>query len=109
MPGGLPMARALWRERVIAQSDAVERVEGNVYFPADSVDQAFLVPSDHTTECSWKGTARYYTLRVGGVEYVNAAWYYPDPKQAASHIRGHVAFYDGVTIEDEAGERAGEL
>jgi uncharacterized protein (DUF427 family) len=94
------MARALWRDTVIAESAAVERVEGKLYFPPRSVHREFLIDSEHTTVCSWKGMARYYSLCVDGFEYPDAAWYYADPKPDAAHIRDHVAFYGGIAIEE---------
>lgn len=93
------MARALWNGVVIAESPTFEIVEGNVYFPADSVKPDFLKPSETHTVCGWKGTASYYTLSVDGAENKDAAWYYPEPKDAAKQIKGHVAFWRGVTVE----------
>lgn len=93
------MARALWNGVVIAESPIFEIVEGNVYFPADSVKPDFLKPSETHTVCGWKGTASYYTLSVDGAENKDAAWYYPEPKDAAKQIKGHVAFWRGVTVE----------
>jgi len=92
--------RALWNDAVIAESDVTKVVEGNHYFPADSVRPELLVPSDTTTVCPWKGTASYYTLSVNGKENPDAAWYYPAPKDAAAEIKDHVAFWRGVTIEE---------
>jgi uncharacterized protein (DUF427 family) len=92
--------RALWNDAVIAESDVTKVVEGNHYFPADSVRPELLVPSETTTVCPWKGTASYYTLSVNGKENPDAAWYYPAPKDAAAEIKDHVAFWRGVTIED---------
>ena len=93
------MARAIWQGQVIAESESWETVEGNVYFPPDAVNRAFLAPSETTTVCGWKGTAHYYSIEVGGERNADAAWYYPDPKPAASNIRDHVAFWGGVTVE----------
>jgi uncharacterized protein (DUF427 family) len=93
------MAKATWNGATIAESDAFEIVEGNVYFPADAVRREYLRDSGTHTVCPWKGTASYYTLVVDGKENVDAAWYYPDPKPAASNIAGHVAFWRGVTVE----------
>lgn len=93
------MPRAIWRDRVIAESDNCEIVEGNVYFPAESVRRAFLEPSPTTTVCGWKGTARYYSIAVGGARNLDAAWFYPDPKPEAARIKGRVAFWRGVVIE----------
>ncbi len=92
------MARATWNGAVIAESDTYEVVEGNVYFPPDAVDRAYLRDSDAHTVCPWKGTASYYDLVVDGQTNVGAAWYYPQPKDAAASIRGHVAFWKGVEV-----------
>jgi uncharacterized protein (DUF427 family) len=91
--------RAIWNDTVIAESNDTVVVEGNHYFPADSVDPAVLRPSDHTSVCGWKGTASYYTLEVGGASNPDAAWYYPEPKDAAKEITGRVAFWKGVRVE----------
>ena len=93
------MARATWNGAVIAESDDYEVVEGNVYFPPDAVRREHLRPSDTNTVCGWKGTASYYTVVVDGKENADAAWYYPEPKDAAKNIAGHVAFWKGVTVE----------
>ena len=93
------MARATWNGAVIAESDVFEVVEGNVYFPADAVRREHLTESETHTVCPWKGTASYFTVVVDGKENRDAAWYYPDPKPAASSIAGHVAFWRGVTVE----------
>jgi uncharacterized protein (DUF427 family) len=95
----MEMARATWNGAVIAESDTFETVEGNVYFPAGAVKREHLRESDTHTVCPWKGTASYYTVVVGGQENADAAWYYPDPKPAASNIAGHVAFWRGVQVE----------
>jgi uncharacterized protein (DUF427 family) len=83
---------------VIAESDDTVVVEGNHYFPLASVDAARLEPSSHTTVCPWKGTANYYTLKVGDDRNPNAAWYYTLPKEAAREIKGRVAFWKGVSV-----------
>jgi uncharacterized protein (DUF427 family) len=93
------MAKASWNGAVIAESDTFEVVEGNVYFPPDSVNREMLRESATHTVCPWKGTASYYTVVVGGKENPDAAWYYPEPKPAASNIAGHVAFWRGVQVE----------
>jgi uncharacterized protein (DUF427 family) len=93
------MARATWNGVVLAESERVEVVEGNVYFPPDAVDQRRLRPSATHTVCPWKGTASYYDVVVDGQENRDAAWYYPDPKDAARQIAGHVAFWRGVAVE----------
>jgi uncharacterized protein (DUF427 family) len=91
--------RAVWNGVTIAESDETVVVEGNHYFPASSMVSDNFVPTDHHTVCSWKGTASYYSVVVNGQENVNAAWYYPEPKDAASNITGMVAFWKGVTVE----------
>jgi len=90
--------KALWNNLVVASSDATQIVEGNHYFPADSLRREFFTASNHTTTCHWKGTARYYSIDVDGNSLENAAWYYPEPKAEASHIAGYVAFARGVTV-----------
>lgn len=93
------MAKATWKGTTLAESDTFEVVEGNIYFPAEAVKKDLLASSDTTTVCGWKGTANYYTVVVDGEENRDAAWYYADPKPEASNIRGHVAFWRGVTVE----------
>lgn len=95
------MPKATWNEAVVAEAsaDAVEIVEGNVYFPIEAVRQELLTPSQTHTVCPWKGTASYYHVAVGGQVNRDAAWYYPDPKPAAENIRGRVAFWRGVNVE----------
>jgi uncharacterized protein (DUF427 family) len=93
------MAKATWGGSLIAESNKTVEVEGNQYFPLDSVKKEFLKPSAHTSECPWKGTAHYYTLDVNGMQNANAAWYYPQPKSAAAQIKDHVAFWKGVKVE----------
>ena len=92
------MKRASWHGTVIAESDRCEVVEGNQYFPADAVKRDFLRDSATHTVCGWKGTASYYTIEVNGQQNPDAAWYYPDPKDAAKDIAGYVAFWKGVTV-----------
>jgi uncharacterized protein (DUF427 family) len=94
------MAIARWNGTVIAESDQTVVVEGNHYFPIDSVQQSYLQPSETTSVCPWKGTASYYTLQVDGSENKDAAWYYPAPKDAAAEIKDHVAFWKGVDVTD---------
>jgi uncharacterized protein (DUF427 family) len=93
------MPRAVWKDVVIAESDQVQRVDGYTYFPRASVRWEHLEPSDHTSRCYWKGTARYYSVKVDGEHNADAAWEYPDPSQAAGMIRDHVGFWRGVRIE----------
>ena len=90
--------RALWNGAVIAESDDTVVVEGNHYFPVDSVKAEHLRPSDTRTTCPWKGVASYHTLVVDGKENRDAAWYYPAPKEAAKEITSRVAFWRGVTV-----------
>lgn len=90
--------KAIWKGETIAESDDIVTVEGNAYFPAASLRADLIQPSDHTSVCPWKGTAHYYTLAVGGHTNANAAWFYPEPKQAAAEIRDRVAFWKGVTV-----------
>ena len=94
----LPFARAVWNGAVIAQSERYELVEGNVYFPPETVNPAYLRDSDSETHCGWKGQAQYKTLVVNGRENVDAAWYYADPLPAARNIAGHIAFWHGVVV-----------
>ena len=93
------MARAIWNGEVIAESNETVIVEGNHYFPIDSVRAEVLQPSGTTTQCPWKGTASYYTLDVNGEQNRDAAWYYPTPKDAAARITGRVAFWRGVKVD----------
>jgi len=90
--------KAVWNGQTIAESDDIVTVEGNAYFPAASLDSSVTKPSQHTSVCPWKGTARYYNLEVDGKRNENAVWYYPEPKEAAASIRDRVAFWKGVTV-----------
>ncbi len=92
------MAQATWNGARIATSDACVVVEGNPYFPAESVDATCLRPSTTTSVCPWKGTAHYHDVVVGDRVNKDAAWYYPDPKPAAAAIKGRVAFWKGVEV-----------
>ena len=93
------MAKAIWQGQVIAESSDFEVVEGNVYFPAGSINEEFFEPSEHQSVCPWKGTASYQHVVVGGDRNENAAWFYPEPKEAAANIKDHIAFWKGVTVE----------
>ena len=93
------MAKAIWNQQVIADSDQTEIVEGNHYFPPDSIKSEFFTNSSTTSVCGWKGTASYYDVVVDGQTNAGAAWYYPDPKPDAANIKDHVAFWKGVTVE----------
>lgn len=92
------MPTATWNGAVIAQSDNTIVVEGNHYFPADSVNRALMEDSGTHSTCPWKGTASYKTLVVDGKRNPDAAWYYPEPKSAAAEITGRFAFWKGVAI-----------
>jgi uncharacterized protein (DUF427 family) len=91
--------KATWNNTVIAQSDNTLVVEGNHYFPPQSVNKELLKDSTTHTHCPWKGEASYYTIQVGGQENKDAAWYYPTPKDAAKQIKGYIAFWRGVKVE----------
>ncbi len=92
------MAKAIWNDAVLAESDACLIVEGHYYFPPGSVDRGHLRPSSHQTKCHWKGTANYYDVVVDGKVNCKAAWYFPQPKDAARDIRDYIAFWHGVRI-----------
>ena len=92
------MTEAWWDDTRIAASDDIVVVEGNSYFPLSAVDPAMLKDSATTSVCPWNGTAHYYTLVAGGAENKDAAWYYPEPKDAARSIAGRVAFWKGVVV-----------
>jgi uncharacterized protein (DUF427 family) len=93
------MAKAIWEGAVLAESPRTVVVEGNHYFPPDSVDKKYLRPSSETSVCPWKGKASYYDLEVDGKTNPGAAWFYPEPKEAAKEIKDHVAFWRGVKVE----------
>ncbi|MFC2089852.1 DUF427 domain-containing protein [Bacteroidota bacterium] len=90
--------KAIWNNKVIAESSDVKILEGNVYFPADSVNKDFLKESDTHTVCHWKGTASYYSLYVDGELNEDAVWYYPEPSEKSMVIKDRVAFWKGVEI-----------
>jgi uncharacterized protein (DUF427 family) len=91
--------KATWNGATLAESDDTVVVEGNQYFPADSIDAEYFVDSDTHTTCPWKGEASYKTIRVGDRENADAAWFYPEPKDAAANIKDRFAFWKGVTVE----------
>jgi uncharacterized protein (DUF427 family) len=91
--------KAIWNGAVVAESPATEVVEGNHYFPADTIKREYFKDSGTHTVCGWKGTASYYTLDVNGKENPDAAWFYPEPKDAAKNITGYVAFWKGVEVQ----------
>jgi uncharacterized protein (DUF427 family) len=92
------MVKAVWNGETIAESGETVVVEGNHYFPLAHVKKHALKPSATTSVCPWKGTASYYSVVAGGKENKDAAWYYPEPKDAAKEIKGRVAFWKGVTV-----------
>lgn len=90
--------KAIYNNQVIAESDNTVVVEGNHYFPIDSVKQELLTPSNTQTTCAWKGVASYSNVVVNGETITDAAWYYPNPSPLAEGIKGHVAFWRGVEV-----------
>jgi uncharacterized protein (DUF427 family) len=92
------MKTATWNGTILAESDACVVVEGNQYFPPEAIKAEYFKPSSTHTTCPWKGVASYYTLAVEGKENPDAAWYYPEPKDAAKQIKGYIAFWKGVTV-----------
>jgi uncharacterized protein (DUF427 family) len=92
------MAKAIWNGTVIAESTDTVEVEGNQYFPAESVKKEFLRESQTHSVCPWKGKASYYSLEVNGKSNPDAAWFYPEPSDAAKNIKGRVAFWKGVSV-----------
>ena len=91
--------KAIWKGRVLAESDETRVVEGNHYFPPESLQREYFVDSDSHTTCSWKGVASYKTVLVDGERNADAAWYYPSPKPAAASIAGWFAFWHGVEVK----------
>ena len=92
------MAKAIWNGTVIAESDRYEVVEGNIYFPPDSIRKDHFIESGTHSTCPWKGEASYFSLEADGKTNEDAAWYYPEPKEKAENIRNHVAFWKGVEV-----------
>lgn len=95
------MIRAVWNGAVLAESAETVTLEGNHYFPVESLRREYLSDSTTTTVCPWKGTAHYYTVTVDGKTNTDAAWYYPEPSAKAAQIKDRVAFWKGVRIEGE--------
>jgi uncharacterized protein (DUF427 family) len=91
--------KAKWKDAILAESDDTVVVEGNHYFPAESINKEYFQSSDTQTHCPWKGEASYYDVVVGGEVNKDAAWYYPEPKDAAAEIKDRVAFWRGVIVE----------
>jgi len=92
--------RAIWKDKVIAESDDTVIVEGNHYFPPDAVDKNMLQPSDHASVCPWKGTANYFHVVVDGDTNRDAAWYYAQTSDAAQNIAGRIAFWKGIRVTE---------
>ncbi|MDX1651030.1 MAG: DUF427 domain-containing protein [Brumimicrobium sp.] len=92
--------KAIWNDQIIAESNETIIVENNHYFPPSSVNEEFLEESDTTSKCPWKGKASYYHVVVEGKKNEDAAWYYPDPKDAASEIEDYIAFWNGVKVKE---------
>ena len=92
--------KAIWNGAVIAESDAVQTVDGNAYFPPEALKREYFQDATRTTVCGWKGTANYYDVVVDGKTNAGAAWSYAEPKEAAQEIKGHVAFWNGVEVVD---------
>ncbi len=93
------MPKAIWNGAILAESDRCEVVEGNQYFPPDSLKSEYFQDSNTNTSCPWKGQASYYNIVVDGQVNKDAAWYYPNVKDAAKQINGYVAFWRGVKVE----------
>jgi uncharacterized protein (DUF427 family) len=93
------MPKAIWNGVVLAESDRCEVVESNQYFPPDAIKKEYFQDSNTHTVCPWKGTASYYDIVVDGQVNKDAAWYYPDTKDAAKNIKGYIAFWRGVKVE----------
>ena len=95
------MWRALWNGAVIAEAECCQTVEGNLYFPPDSLVRKYFIESSTRTSCQWKGTAHYYHVVVSGIENRDGAWYYPQTQWKADHIKGWIAFWQGIEIQGE--------
>jgi uncharacterized protein (DUF427 family) len=93
------MPKATWNGAVLAESDRCQVVEGNQYFPPEDVNMDYFQVSQTHTTCGWKGLASYYSVVVDGQVNADAAWYYPEPKDAAKNIAGYIAFWKGVKVE----------
>jgi uncharacterized protein (DUF427 family) len=93
--------KAYWNGKVVAESDETIVVEGNHYFPAESINKTYFTTSNTHTVCPWKGTASYYTLEVDGKKNADAAWYYPDASDLAQNIENYVAFWNGVEVKED--------
>ena len=92
--------KALWNNKVIAETKKTILIENNHYFPPEAINKKYFKNSDTQTSCPWKGKASYFTIEVDGKQNEDAAWYYPDPKPAADALKNHVAFWKGVEIKE---------
>ncbi|WP_192823590.1 DUF427 domain-containing protein [Rufibacter sp. LB8] len=90
--------RAIWKNTILAESDSTVELEGNHYFPADTLNWDYFKPSDRHSTCPWKGEANYYNIQIGNFENKDAAWTYPQAKEKAKPIEGYVAFWKGVQV-----------
>lgn len=93
------MKQAIWNNQILAESNETKVIEGNHYFPADSINKEFFTPSDTHTTCAWKGEASYYNIEVDGKSNNDAAWFYPNISEMAKPIEGYVAFWKGVEVK----------
>ena len=92
--------KAIWNNAVLAESDETVVVEGNHYFPPETINEEYFKPSDTHTNCHWKGMASYYSIEVNGDQNRDAAWYYPDTSELAKSIKGYIAFWRGVQVTE---------
>ncbi|MDP9130260.1 MAG: DUF427 domain-containing protein [Candidatus Binatota bacterium] len=92
--------KAVWQNTVVAESNETIVVEGNHYFPLESIKKDCFAPSDTHSTCPWKGLASYYHVKVGDQVNQDAAWFYPEPKEAAGSIKNYVAFWRGVAVSE---------
>jgi len=92
--------KAIWNDTILAESDETISIEGNHYFPPESIKKEYFKQSDYHTTCPWKGEASYYTIIVDEEVNNDSAWYYPEPKEAAKEIKNYVAFWKGVEVVD---------
>lgn len=92
--------KAIWNDKVVAESDRTIEIEGNQYFPPESIKKEYFEKTDHNTVCPWKGEASYYTLKVDGKENKNAVWSYHEPKEEARALEDYLAFWNGVEVKE---------
>lgn len=96
----LHIMKAIWNNKVLAESNETEVIEGNHYFPPDSANKEYFFESDTKTVCPWKGTASYYSVEANGESSKDAAWTYPEPKSGARQIKGYFAFWNDVRVTE---------